>query len=120
MFIFKTNLSKCVCKYLIYIKICIFVTSNVRLTDELVFSLMHSSSIPKLLKLIPTVFIKFFLLFFVQDQYLHILLQAPDLLFHHLTLHTVNDIHIKIYSFFCMYLFQTIVCHNHIFFVYMD
>ena len=47
-------------KYLIYIMTCIFVTSNVRLTDELVFSLMHSSSIPKLLKLIPTVFIKFF------------------------------------------------------------
>ena len=39
---------------------CIFVTSNVRLTDDLVFSLMHSSSILKLLKLIPTVFIKFF------------------------------------------------------------
>ena len=97
----------CVCvKYLIYIMTSIYVTSNVRLTDELVFSLMHTSSIPKLLKLIPTVFIKFFSFFFVQDQCLHILSQAPDLLFHHLTLQTVSDIHINIYCgcfSFCLY-----------------
>ena len=85
--------------YLIYIMNCIFVTPNVRLTDELAFSLMNSSSTPKLLKLILTVFINFFLLFFVQCQSLHILSQAPDLLFHHLTLHTVSDIHIIIYIF---------------------
>ena len=86
-------------KYLIYIMTCIFATSNVRLTDEFVFSLMHSSSIPKLLKLIPTVLSISFLLFFVQDLCLHILSQAPDLLFHPLTLHTVSDIHINIYIF---------------------
>ena len=83
--------------YSIYIMNCISITSNVRLIDELILSLMHSSSTPKLLKLIPTVFITFCLLFFVQNQCLHILSQAPDLLYHHLTLHTVSAIYVNIY-----------------------
>ena len=75
--------------------------------------------IPHQFQLIPTVFIKFFLLFFVQDQCLHVLLQAPDLLFHHLTLHTVNDIHIKINSFFLhVPVSNNCLSEPHILFVY--
>ena len=116
--LFETNLLIHIYELFIYIMNCIFLTSNVRLIDELTFSLMHSSSLLSNWSWFLLFLSNFFLSFFVQDQCLHILSQAPDLLFHHLTLQTVSDTHKNI--FFCMYLFQTTVHHNCIFLVYID